>query len=284
MTCLRHGRKAGGYWAAQNGRSRRSQSCGDRSISALGVARSPSEEISALSTGLPKHQAHEQPAGRNTALSRASAFPPRRRLTSRPSSLQIGCGVMRRLNIEDRLALSLRPRALTHVRQRRCSFKAVAPSTRCHPNESIPFLAAVKEEASFPLIKASERSFCSWAWIRAFRRAPFQPGDISIYDYPAESHTADRPQEVSPASRAPGVGGGEVRGAEAVAGSDGKTQESPWAPEGSGLSPRAEVCIFERRSLAGKSLPQTRRKQATAARPRNLPALELRAGLCRRTE
>ncbi|KAJ1143188.1 hypothetical protein NDU88_009499 [Pleurodeles waltl] len=56
MTCLRHGRKAGGYWAAQNGRSRRSQSCGDRSISALGVARSPSEEISALSTGLPKHQ------------------------------------------------------------------------------------------------------------------------------------------------------------------------------------------------------------------------------------
>ncbi|KAJ1153241.1 hypothetical protein NDU88_006002 [Pleurodeles waltl] len=69
MTCLRHGRKAGGYWAAQNGRSRRSQSCGDRSISALGVARSPSEKISALSTGLPKHQAHEQPAGRNTALS-----------------------------------------------------------------------------------------------------------------------------------------------------------------------------------------------------------------------
>ncbi|KAJ1142996.1 hypothetical protein NDU88_009308 [Pleurodeles waltl] len=56
MTCLRHGRKAGGYWAAQNGRSRQSQSCGDRSISALGVARSPSEEISALSTGLPKHQ------------------------------------------------------------------------------------------------------------------------------------------------------------------------------------------------------------------------------------
>ncbi|KAJ1144301.1 hypothetical protein NDU88_010601 [Pleurodeles waltl] len=56
MTCLRHGRKAGGYWAAQNGRSRRRRSCGDRSISALGIARSPSEEISALSTGLPKHQ------------------------------------------------------------------------------------------------------------------------------------------------------------------------------------------------------------------------------------
>ncbi|KAJ1112153.1 hypothetical protein NDU88_000421 [Pleurodeles waltl] len=62
MTCLRHGRKAGGYWAAQNGRSRRSQSCGDRSISALGVARSPSEEISALSTGLPKHQVAQQGA------------------------------------------------------------------------------------------------------------------------------------------------------------------------------------------------------------------------------
>ncbi|KAJ1173630.1 hypothetical protein NDU88_005459 [Pleurodeles waltl] len=47
---------------------------------------------------------------------RASAFPPRRPLTSRPSSLRIGRGVMRRLNIEGRPVLSLRPRTLTHVR------------------------------------------------------------------------------------------------------------------------------------------------------------------------
>ncbi|KAJ1139920.1 hypothetical protein NDU88_006282 [Pleurodeles waltl] len=47
---------------------------------------------------------------------RASAFPPRRPLTSRPSSLRIGRGVMRRLNIEDRPVLSLWPRTLTHVR------------------------------------------------------------------------------------------------------------------------------------------------------------------------
>ncbi|KAJ1219054.1 hypothetical protein NDU88_006625 [Pleurodeles waltl] len=120
MTCLRHGRKAGGYWAAQNGRSRQSQSCGDRSISALGVARSPQcRDISAF------HWPPETPEIRPTSsrpaatprFVRASAFPPRRPLTSRPSSLQIGRGVMRRLNIEDRLALSLRPRALTHVRQ-----------------------------------------------------------------------------------------------------------------------------------------------------------------------
>ncbi|KAJ1169415.1 hypothetical protein NDU88_001308 [Pleurodeles waltl] len=118
MTCLRHGRKAGGYWAAQNGRSRQSQSCGDRSISALGLHVVPSEEISALSTGLPKHQVRptsSRPAA-TPRFVRASAFPPRRPLTSRLSSLQIGRGVMRRLNIEDRLVLSLRPRALTHVR------------------------------------------------------------------------------------------------------------------------------------------------------------------------
>ncbi|KAJ1122560.1 hypothetical protein NDU88_001046 [Pleurodeles waltl] len=74
MTCLRHGRKAGGYWAAQNGRSRRSQSCGDRSISALGVARSPSEEISALSTGLPKHQLNVQ-KGQRFSIRAVTQYP-----------------------------------------------------------------------------------------------------------------------------------------------------------------------------------------------------------------
>ncbi|KAJ1169130.1 hypothetical protein NDU88_001036 [Pleurodeles waltl] len=62
-----------------------------------------------------RNKAHEQPAA-TPRFVRASAFPPRHPLTSRPSSLQIGRGVMRRLNIEDRLVLSLRPRALTHVR------------------------------------------------------------------------------------------------------------------------------------------------------------------------
>ncbi|KAJ1206688.1 hypothetical protein NDU88_002089 [Pleurodeles waltl] len=79
-----------------------------------------------------RNKALEQPAGRNTRFVHASAFPPRRPLTSRPSSLQIGRGVMRRLNIEDRLVLSLRPRVLAHVRQspthclKKCSQKSVA--------------------------------------------------------------------------------------------------------------------------------------------------------------
>ncbi|KAJ1144545.1 hypothetical protein NDU88_010843 [Pleurodeles waltl] len=61
----------GGYWASQNGRSRQNQSCGDRSISALGVACSSHVkryQRFPLASRNTRNKAHEQPASRNTAL------------------------------------------------------------------------------------------------------------------------------------------------------------------------------------------------------------------------